>query len=85
MRLIWSRPTDDIGIERYVIYRSANASSPGDSLSGTVDTTYLDMDVAGDVGVHYFYTVRAVDLVGNKSSESNMVGEFDRPLYSTNR
>jgi|GEM_PF-2985981 len=85
IRLIWSPPADDIGIERYVIYRSSDTSSPGDSLAETADTTYLDMGITGDVGTRYFYVVKAVDAVGNTSSESNRVGECDKLLYPTNK
>jgi parallel beta-helix repeat protein len=78
MRLIWTEPEDDVGVTRYVIYRSTVAGSTGDSLAETTDTTYLDVGAAGDELTNFFYTVRAADAVGNKSGESNKVGEFDR-------
>ena len=78
MRLIWTGPEDDVGVTRYVIYRSTVAGSTGDSLAETTDTTYLDVGAAGDELTNFFYTVRAADAVGNKSGESNKVGEFDR-------
>ena len=80
MRLIWTEPEDDLVVARYVIYRSTDAGSIGDSLAGSTDTTYLDVGAAGDVGTDYFYTVKAVDASGNKSERSNQVGEFDRSL-----
>jgi fibronectin type 3 domain-containing protein len=82
MRLIWTEPYDDEGVVRYVIYRDTSASSSGDSLAGTTDTTYIDMGVAGTVGTNYFYTVKAVDAAGNKSEQSNKVGEFERGLIT---
>jgi hypothetical protein len=82
IRLTWSEPYDDMGVTRYVVYRSTSASSPGDSLAGTLDTTFADVGAAGTVGTNYFYTVKAVDLAGNWSEESNRVGEFDRNLIS---
>ena len=54
----------------------------GSSLAVTTDTTYLDEYVyaIGNPDLHYYYTVTAVDLVGNKSEVSNQVGEFDKVL-----
>jgi len=80
--LWWTEPYDNEGVARYVIYRSTDATSSDDSLAGTVDTTYTDMGAAGDVGTNYFYTVRAMDGVGNKSKASNEVGEFDHYLVT---
>jgi hypothetical protein len=77
MRLTWTEPGDDVGVVRYVIYRSTAPSSLGDSLAGTADTTYLDVGAAGTVGTNYFYAVKAADAVGHKSQQSYGVGEFD--------
>jgi hypothetical protein len=63
-----------------VIYRSTSSEVPGDSLAGTADTTYLDPGAAGDVMTNYYYTVKAVDWVENKSALSNQAGEFDKYL-----
>jgi hypothetical protein len=82
MRLAWSEPYDNVGVVRYVIYRDTTVGSSGDSLNETGDTTYLDVGAAGTVGTNYFYTVKAVDAAGNKSGESNKVGEFDRDLIA---
>ena len=81
-RLCWSEPFDDEGVIRYVVYRSEAAGSLGDSLAGTADTTYLDVGAAGSVSVNYFYSVKSVDGTGNKSDESNKVGEFDCGLIT---
>jgi hypothetical protein len=53
-----------------------------ESLDATADTTYIDVGAGGNVGENYFYMVKAVDGLGQKSAESNLVGEFDRELIS---
>jgi hypothetical protein len=78
--LKWTEPYGECGIAHYVVYRSTSAGSLGDSLVSTADTTHADMGAAGAVGSNYFYTVKAVDNVGQKSQESSQVGEFDRNL-----
>jgi N-acetylneuraminic acid mutarotase len=80
MCLWWSEPYDEVGVSRYVVYRSTDPSSTGDSIAGTFDTTYTDVGVAGDTLSNYFYVVEAVDSTGNRSEESNQVGEFDRRM-----
>jgi hypothetical protein len=82
MLLRWTEPSDDVGVDRYVIYRSNDPTTSGDSLAGTMDTSYRDMGTAGNTGANYFYVVRAVDAAENTSDESNTVGEFDRDLDS---
>jgi len=82
MRLIWSEPYDDVGVTRYVVYRDTTADGSGDSLAGTTETTYLDVGAAGDTASNYFYLVKSVDAAGNKSGESNQVGEFDRHVIT---
>ena len=82
MYLSWFEPYDNVGVTCYVVYRSTSAGAIGDSLVGTTDTTYLDVGAAGDTLANYFYVVKAVDAVGNKSSESNQVGEFDMGLIN---
>jgi len=82
MRLIWSEPYDDVGVARYVVYRSTDPNASADSLAGTVDTTYVDIGAAGDTLTNYFYVVRAADAAGNKSVESNKVGEFDSQMLN---
>ncbi len=82
IHLEWTEPYSECGVTRYVVYRSTAPGSLGDSLAGTVDTAYTDIGAAGDVGSNYFYAVKAVDAGGQKSGESNKVGEFDRDLNS---
>lgn len=80
IRLTWTEPYDDVGVIRYVVYRSTSSGSLGDSLAGTTDTTFLDVGAAGNVEAQSFHTVKAVDGAGNTSGESNRVGEFDLQL-----
>ena len=80
--LWWGEPYDDNGVARYVVYRSTTQASLGDSLAGTVETTFTDAGAAGDTLISYFYAVKAVDAAGNVSEESNKVGEFDKNLMT---
>jgi hypothetical protein len=82
MRLLWTETYDDVGVMRYEVYRSISPHSLGSFLSETTDTTYVDVGAAGDVNTNYFYIVKAVDTSGNKSEDSNRVGEFDQILIS---
>ena len=74
IHLQWSEPFGECGVSRYIIYRSDQAGSPGDSLAGTVDTVFT---VPGAAGTDAYYTVKAVDPEGQKSAGSNQVGEFN--------
>jgi N-acetylmuramoyl-L-alanine amidase len=86
--LSWSAVTNDTTgagetLSHYILYRSEDPNfdpSPGDSIAGILDTTYLDSGAAGMVGTNYFYVVCAVDDAGNKSGHSIKTGEFDRSL-----
>jgi len=77
IRLVWTAPASEAGIDHYVVCRSADPAGPLDSLSATADTTYLDIGAAGSQGSNYYYMVKAVDALGRQSEASNMVGEFD--------
>jgi len=87
IRLIWRPVTEDITghdqpVDEYVIYRSTNQNfipDPSSRLAVTAETTYLDLNAAGDANKHYFYCVRA--RAGHfESDDSHPVGEFDRIL-----
>ncbi|KPL20020.1 MAG: hypothetical protein AMJ92_00840 [candidate division Zixibacteria bacterium SM23_81] len=78
--LSWSQPYDGEGVLRYVVYRSTDPGSPGDSLAGTVNTDYTDVGLVGDAVTNYFYTVKSADGAENKSEPSNGVGEMDKSL-----
>jgi hypothetical protein len=83
--LTWSPPSSKT-VVRYVIYRDSTGgfeAGPDDSIGGTIDTTYLDAGAIGAVGTNYYYIVKAVDDIGQKSDSSGMVGEYDVPLIST--
>jgi hypothetical protein len=80
--LSWTEPYADKGVTQYVVYRGADADASGDSLAGTSDTFYSDVGAAGDAGTNYFYTVKAVDSIGQKSEDSNKVGEIDLDLIN---
>ncbi|MCK4271716.1 S8 family serine peptidase [bacterium] len=81
--LVWSSVTKDtsggsIIVEYYVVYRGTDPEGTMDSLNATSDTTYTDTTAAvGNVSINHYYVLKAVDTGGQKSSESNMVGEFD--------
>jgi hypothetical protein len=82
VHLWWTEPQADVGIARYIIYRSPSVGSLGDSLAGTVQAVYTDMGGAGEGPGSYFYRVIAVDKAGRTSEPSNNVGEFSRSLSS---
>jgi hypothetical protein len=75
--LNWTEPNSEGGVSGYIVYRSTDSAAAGDSLDSTSDITYTDTGAAGDSGTNYYYTVKAVDGGGQKSLESNKVGEFD--------
>jgi fibronectin type 3 domain-containing protein len=82
LHLSWTEPYDFVGVSYYLVHRCTTASLAGDSLASATETCYTDTGIVGNVNCHYFYTVRAVDRAGNKSADSNQVGEFDRYLIS---
>jgi hypothetical protein len=82
--LSWTPPSGK-AVVRYVVYRDTTGdfeAGPEDSIGGTTDTTYLDAGAIGTTGTNYFYVVKAVDDVGQKSDPSGTVGEFDVLLIS---
>ncbi len=82
IRLVWTEPYADKGIAHYIVYRGTDIGVSGDSLGSTTDLSYIDVDAAGDVSNNYFYTVKAVDSIGQKSENSNRVGEVDLMLIN---
>jgi len=86
--LSWSPVTVDTAgspesVSHYVVYRSADPSSDGDSIAGPTGAFYVDAGAAGDTLTNYFYLIRAVDGSGNRSEPSNRVGEFDAVLRTS--
>lgn len=81
--LLWWNPVEDnVAVEYYIVYRGLNPYLQGDSIAALPETTYLDAGAVGDTLANFYYVVKAVDTGGNKSDDSNCVGEFDK--YLTN-
>jgi chitodextrinase len=72
--LAWAAATDNVGVDRYRIYRRAGLSAPFTLVGETAARTYRDSGLALQV---YSYYVTALDRAGNESARSNMVS--DRP------
>ena len=81
--LWWSPVTDNWGVDYYVIYRGIDPQTVQDSIGTAAGTEYLDAGAVGDTTANYFYVIKAVDLGGNRSEESNCAGEFDRMMSNT--
>ncbi|HET6373085.1 MAG TPA: NADH:flavin oxidoreductase, partial [Candidatus Polarisedimenticolia bacterium] len=69
VHLKWAAAGDAEAVYGYEIYRSAD-EGPFDHLGSVKGTFFCDEDVIG--GVRYRYWVRAYDLAGNRTQESNM-------------
>jgi len=88
--LTWTAVEADTGgclevIDHYVVLRDTHPDSVGseDSLGTASGTTYLDQSAAvGSTGTNHYYAIMAVDEGGNKSSPSEVIGEFDRALQN---
>jgi hypothetical protein len=86
IRLVWSPVTSDVlgnpmPPDYYVVYRDtvpSFAPDPAKELVYTTDTTYLDVDAAGDMTVNYYYYVNARKGLTWESANSDCVGEVDR-------
>jgi hypothetical protein len=81
--LHWTEPFSEGGIGYYVVYRSTDPGASGDSLDNTAATQYTDAGAAKSLVTNYYYTVKAVGLGGQKSVESNKVGECDFEMLNT--
>ena len=90
IQLTWSAVSLDTAghpkeVEQYTVYRVTDPEAPifgGDAIALTTGVSYSDSGAAGDTLVHYFYAVKAEDVTGQKSDESNRVGEFDTRLIT---
>jgi hypothetical protein len=90
IHLIWSPVTSDTlglpeDLSHYIIYRDGSPTDPPDpedSIAAVTDTFYLD---AGALAYppSLYYTVRAVDAAGNKSTESHRTGVFNKDLLKS--
>ena len=83
INLSWSQPCSPFGLDHYVIFRATDLGVTMDSLDATTDTNYTDAGAAGNLGTNYFYLVKTVDNLGQKSEDSNVVGEFDMELLNS--
>jgi len=79
-KLIWNRNVPEDSVEYYVVYRHENASpTSGDSVGWQLQPTginvdsvvYLDTDITP--GIHYYYSVVAVDYAARRSRFSGSV------------
>lgn len=61
--LMWSAGIDNVGVDRYLVYRD------GTIIGTTTATSYTDQTVAAETT--YFYTIVAVDAAGNSSDRSS--------------
>jgi hypothetical protein len=77
--LQWSPVSDNWGVD-YIVFRGIAPHTVQDSIGTATGTEYLDAGAVGDTLASFFYLVKAVDLGGNRSVESNCVGEFDTHL-----
>lgn len=68
--LAWTAASDNVGVERYRIYRRTNLLSPFVLVGETGAVTFRDSGLNGQA---YTYYVTAVDRVGNSSARSNAV------------
>lgn len=71
VQLSWD-PSPDTDLSHYVLYRSSQQFSVGDSVA-RVSPPALTFADAGLVGGPFYYRVRAVDAAGNRSDVSDQV------------
>jgi hypothetical protein len=75
INLSWTAATDDVGVQKYLIYRSTTTgltTSTGTNIANATETDYLDVTGASN-GETYYYIVSAMDSVneGDASSEAS--------------
>ena len=66
--LSWGKSTDDSGIDHYVVVRDGTEI---DTVPSGTNATYVYSDTGVAPGSTHTYVVRAVDLAGNPSPDSN--------------
>ena len=82
INLSWSAATDDIGVQKYLVYRGNTTgvtTSNGNNIGNSTDTNYTDSGLAVD-GSTYFYIVTAMDT----SNEGTASGEASETVSDTN-
>ena len=78
--LSWSASTDNVGVDHYAVYRRTTAFADIDGIAPIRTVTGTSTQFPGSVGdpdMNYFFRITAVDAMGNESSPSGSVGEFD--------
>ena len=68
--LAWTGSSDNVGVDRYRVYRRANVLSPFVLVGETSAVAFRDSGLNGQT---YSYYVTAVDRVGNSSARSNTI------------
>ena len=68
--LAWTASSDNVGVERYRVYRRANVLSPFVLAGETSAVSFRDTGLNGQA---YSYYVTAVDRAGNSSARSNSI------------
>jgi hypothetical protein len=74
----WNKPTDNVGVDHYIIYRHSNLITEDNKNQATIldnnytgaATSYTDENVEYDK--LYFYAAVAVDAAGNQAALSNI-------------
>jgi fibronectin type 3 domain-containing protein len=69
--LSWTAATDNVGVAKYSVYRSATSGftpDVGNRIGQTTSTSYTDTGVTPGI---YYYRVKAEDAVGNLGPASN--------------
>lgn len=69
--LNWTTSSDENGVDRYLIYRYETNVTENDLLYNSKETNFIDRNVLD--GKRYYYSIRAVDSVGNKADFSDSV------------
>jgi hypothetical protein len=91
LRLIWTQVTEDTAgcpaYPVYAVYRDTVPDftpGPAKEVATTFDTTWLDVNAAGNSAINYYYCVgaRAGAL---ESASSRCVGEFDKDLVNSKK
>ena len=75
IQLEWTAVYDAFGVDYYNIYRQAGLSGTKEKVSvdGSVkDSLYINAGTELTAGVQYYYTVQAVDIVGNECTSGNV-------------
>ncbi|MBA7470692.1 hypothetical protein ES707_05979 [subsurface metagenome] len=76
--LTWTAPTDNVGLDHYVVKRATSAITTTSAWNAATTLTYTlsgtatsYTDTTGTSGTTYYYNVRAVDAADNMASLSN--------------